>query len=113
MHEMLPLGPSVIEHCAFRPQSTLHESPQVPAQVDCDAHASVQLAPQLCSLKLQVLPALHAQLLPLQTGGVVETWPQAGATRMPSTRMDIKQCTRAFMIEEVPPAALDQATAPA
>ena len=34
LHEVLPLAPSVTAQVAFSPQSMLHESPQVPAQVD-------------------------------------------------------------------------------
>lgn len=48
LHEALPLPPRVIVHLAPSPQSTLHESPQLPAHIDWLAQASEQLAPQTC-----------------------------------------------------------------
>jgi hypothetical protein len=46
LHEMLPLGPSVIAQVALSPQSTLQESPQEPLHVAWLPQANVQLPPQ-------------------------------------------------------------------
>ena len=46
LHEMLPLGPSVIAQEAFSPQSTLQDSPQEPLQVAWLPQDRVQLLPQ-------------------------------------------------------------------
>lgn len=46
LHEMLPLGPSVIAQEALSPQSTLQDSPQEPLQVAWLPQDRVQLPPQ-------------------------------------------------------------------
>jgi hypothetical protein len=89
LHEMLPLAPSVIEQLAPSPQSTLHESPHAPAHVDCAAQPSVQLAPQVWVVTSQCVFAMHAQVVPVQTGaGFVETPPQALPVRIMATHIE-------------------------
>lgn len=78
LHEMLPLAPSVTAHEAFAPQSTLHDSPQVPLHLASLPQARVQLPPQVCVVKSHEVAASQAQLAPVQVGGgfVLETPPQ-------------------------------------
>ena len=88
LHEMLPLAPSVIAQLAWSPQSTLHESPHAPAHIDCMAHASVQLPPQVCVVTSQHVPARQAQLLPVHAGGLLDTPPHASAPSERTMRIE-------------------------
>ena len=115
LHEMLPLAPNVIAQLACSPQSTLHESPQAPSQVDCALQASVQLAPQVCVVTLQVPLAGQAQVVPVHAGGLVDTPPQPSAqiannvseARKRAIQIGAMLC---FIMEgEVPPGPRDQA----
>ena len=81
LHEMLPLAPSVIEQLACSPQSTLHESPHAPAQVDCAAQPSVQLPPHVWVVTSQLVPVMQAQVVPVHTGAGLLDPPQAFAAR--------------------------------
>jgi hypothetical protein len=84
LHEMLPLAPSVSEQVASSPQSTLHESPQAPPQLDWAAHPNEQLAPQVWVVTVHISPAAQPQVVPVQVGGLVETPPQAAAQMLNS-----------------------------
>jgi hypothetical protein len=79
LHEMLPLGPTVVVQVELPVQSRLHDSAHEPSQLVWFAQASVQLPappPQIVGLKLQLVPELQAQVDPLQTAAGGEEPPQ-------------------------------------
>ena len=77
LHDMLPLGPSVMAQLACSLQSMLQDSPQAPLHVARAPHASVQLAPQVCVVTPQLPLGGHAQLVPVHVGGFAVTPPHA------------------------------------
>lgn len=72
LHETLPLGPTVAVHSELPVQLRLHDFEHEPTQVVWFAHESEQLpsaAPQICSLKPQLVPDVQEQLAPEHVGG--------------------------------------------
>ena len=89
LQDTLPLGPTVVVQVELLAQFRLHDSVHAPEQVVWSSHDREQLPlppPQVIALNSQLIPELHVQLAPVQTGGgAEEDPPQAPRARRKTT----------------------------